>query len=95
MIKQRGTQRFVSGPSLAGALLTRCSWAGAAVLASQIKGKTKLRFLPLKSYVASFTAEDSANPTVLAAFQLDLVYRWQKSFSPQQLSGTWGFSLLL
>ena len=47
--KQRGTQRFVSGLSLAGALLTRCSWAGAAVLASQIKGESKLRFLPLQS----------------------------------------------
>lgn len=43
-------------------------------------------------------AEDSANPAVLAAFQLDLVHRRQKSFSPQQLPGTWGFfffSLLL
>lgn len=42
-----------------------------------------------------FTAEDSVNPTILAAFQLDLVYRWQESFSLQQLLGTQGFLLLL
>lgn len=42
-----------------------------------------------------FTAGDSVSPTVLAAYQLDLVYRWQKSFSSQQLSGTRGFSLLI
>ena len=40
-------------------------------------------------------AEDGVNPAVLAAFRLDLVSGRQKSFSPQQLSGTRGFSLLL